>query len=138
MFEQRFAVADDKAEKAFTQLEERSSQSTGIANNTFKRLEGGGRQIAQHHDMQKTLKSMRQKIEDTRASLNQDSKNTKQDFRAYAAQVQQDAEKNKIEPTRFPDEVQQALAHRTTYAAGGQQHPTKLISVKETSVDRLR
>lgn len=38
----------------------------------------------------------------------------------------------------FVDELQQALAHNTAYAMGGQKHTTKLIIiVKETSVDLL-
>lgn len=42
-----------------------------------------------------------------------------------------------MEPKRFADDVQMALAQSTCYTTGGEKHSTKLTSLKETSVGRL-
>lgn len=48
-------------------------------------------------------KTKEKKIETTLADLNQDGHNTKQDFRAYAAKVQQNTEQIKQELRLFAD-----------------------------------
>lgn len=79
---------------------------------------------------------MSKRIEDTRTGLNHDSANTKQDFRAFAAQVQHDAGKSKAALKHFAEEVQRALAQSASGATGTTRPSGRPVSLKETSVDR--
>lgn len=67
---------------------------------------------------------MNTNIEDTRAALHQDNHNTKQDFRAHAAQIQHDTEKSKMDPKRFAEEVQQALSNKRPDLAAPRSTPS--------------
>lgn len=97
-FEDRMKTAGDKAGSAFASLEERINKHTAMANNALKRLETGASKIAQQRDAaQKANRERNNRIDDMCTELNSDSASTKQDSRAYAARVQQDAEKSNVE-----------------------------------------
>lgn len=111
-----------------------------MANDVLKRLEMGGSKIAQQHDaVQKALQEVNKRIEDTHThtELNRDSGSTEHDFRAYAAQVQHNTEKTKVELKRFAEDVQSATAQSTSPATGATIPSGRRITLKETSVDRL-
>lgn len=93
-------------------VQELISKNTEMANDALKRLERGGLKHAQqHNDIREAPEHMNQNIEDTRANLDRYIHNTRQGFRARAAQVQQYAERCKQELKLFADEGDQALAH---------------------------